>query len=50
MIIIKVKFLEYGQPSGRAYTYFSENPVSVDDKVQINLQAIGVVTEVDLSE
>lgn len=50
MNIIKVKFLRDGQPSGRAYTYFSENPVSVDDKVQINLQSVGVVTEIDVPE
>ena len=48
--IIKVKFLKDGQPSGRAYTYYSENPVVVDDKVQINLQMVGVVTENDVSE
>lgn len=48
--IIKVKFLKDGQPSGRAYTYFSEKPVAVDDKVQINSQAVGVVTEIDVQE
>ncbi|MDF2908305.1 MAG: hypothetical protein K0R34_3626 [Herbinix sp.] len=48
--IIKVKFLKDGQPSGRAYTYFSENPLSVDDKVQINSASIGVVTEIDVPE
>ena len=46
--IIKVKFLREGQPSGRAYTYYSEKPVAVDDKVQINLQSTGVVTEIDV--
>lgn len=50
VIIIKVKFLKDGQPSGRAYTYFSELPVAVDDKVQINSQSIGVVTEIDVPE
>ena len=50
MNIIKVKFLKAGEPSGRAYTYFSENPVSVGDKVQVNLQAVGVVTEIDVPE
>ena len=50
MNIIKVKFLKDGQPSGRAYTYFSEKPVAVDDKVQINSQAVGVVTEIDVQE
>ena len=48
--IIKVKFLREGQPSGRAYTYFSEYPVAVDDKVQINLQMVGVVTEINVPE
>ena len=48
--IIKVKFLRDGQPSGRAYTYYSEKPVEVDEKVQINLQMVGVVTEVDVRE
>jgi hypothetical protein len=50
MNIIKVKFLKDGQPSGRAYTYFSENPLSVDDKVQINSVSVGVVTETDVPE
>jgi hypothetical protein len=48
--IIKVKFLRDGQPSGRAYTYFSENPVVVNDKVQINSASVGVVTEIDVQE
>lgn len=48
--IIKVKFLKDGQPSGRAYTYFSEKPVAVDEKVQINLQMVGVVTEINVPE
>jgi hypothetical protein len=48
--IIKVKFLKDGQPSGRAYIYFSENPVAVDDKVQINSQSVGVVTDVNVPE
>jgi len=50
MSIIKVKFLRDGQPSGRAYTYFSENPVAVDDKVQINSVSVGVVTEINVPE
>jgi hypothetical protein len=48
--IIKVKFLKAGEPSGREYTYYSENPVAVGDKVKINLQADGVVTAVDVLE
>jgi hypothetical protein len=50
MNIIKVKFLRDGQPSGRAYTYFSGQPVAVGDKVQINSASVGVVTEVDVPE
>jgi len=48
--IIKVKFLKAGEPSGRDYTYYSEQPVKIGDKVQINLQSIGVVTAVDVPE
>lgn len=48
--IIKVKFLRNDQPSGRAYTYFSEEEVFVGDLVQINSQAKGIVTEVDVPE
>jgi hypothetical protein len=48
--IIKVKFLKDGQPSGRAYTYYSEKPVEVGDKVQINLQSVGVVTDINVPE
>ncbi len=47
-MIVKVKFLKDGQPSGRAYTYFSNEVVAVDDTVQINESAKGVVTEVDV--
>lgn len=50
MNIIKVKFLKAGEPSGRAYTYFSDQPVAVDDKVQINLQSVGIVTQIDVPE
>jgi hypothetical protein len=50
MNIIKVKFLRDGQPSGKSYTYFSENPVAVDDKVQINSSSLGIVTEVNVPE
>jgi hypothetical protein len=48
--IIKVKFLRAGEPSGRDYTYYSEKQVAIGDKVQVNLQAVGVVTAVDVSE
>lgn len=49
-MIIKVKFLKEGQPSGRAYTFFSNEVVAVGDIVQINESAKGVVTEVDVPE
>lgn len=48
--IIKVKFLKAGEPSGRAYTYYSKQPVEVGDKVQINLQSVGIVTDIHVSE
>lgn len=50
MQIIKVRFLKGEVPSGRAYTYFSDAPVSVGDLVQINSSAKGIVTEVDMPE
>ena len=49
-MIIKVKFLKDGQETGRPYTYFSNEVVAVDDTVQINESAKGVVTEVDVPE
>lgn len=50
MQIVKVKFINNSQPTGRAYTYFSEKPVVVDEKVQINQQMVGVVTEINVPE
>lgn len=50
MNIIKVKFIKAGQPSGRAYTYFSEKPVAPGDIVQINSASRGIVTEIDIPE
>ncbi len=50
MQIIKVKFLKGETPSGKAYTYFSDEVVSVGDLVQINSSAKGIVTEVDVPE
>lgn len=50
MNIIKVKFLKSGQPSGRAYTYFSKDPVAVGDTVQINSSSRGIVTAVAVPE
>lgn len=48
MQIIKVRFLKEGNPSGKAYTYYSPVKVSVGDTVQINSTATGVVVEVDV--
>lgn len=50
MQIIKVRFLKGEVPNGRAYTYFSEEPILVGDLVQINSSAKGIVTEVGVSE
>jgi uncharacterized Zn finger protein len=46
--IIKVRFLKNDTPQGNSYTYYSNELVSVGDLVQINTQARGVVTEIDL--
>ena len=50
MQIIKVRFLNNGTPSGKAYTYYSPVKVSIGDTVQINSTATGVVVEVDVAE
>jgi hypothetical protein len=50
MQIIKVQFLKGEVPSGKAYTYFSDEVVTVGDLVQINSSAKGIVAEVDISE
>jgi hypothetical protein len=50
MQIIKVQFLKGEIPNGKAYTYLSEETVSIEDLVQINSSAKGVVTEVDVPE
>lgn len=49
-MLIKVQFLKGDKPSGRAYTYRSDVPVKVGDKVQINSSAKGIVTEVDVPD
>lgn len=51
--IIKLKFMRYGEPSGRDYTYFTPEPVAVGDLVDVEgKQGIsqGVVTAVDVPE
>lgn len=50
MQIIKVKFLKGEIPSGKAYTYFSDEDVSIGDLVQISSSAKGIVTGVDVLE
>ncbi|ENZ44529.1 hypothetical protein HMPREF1085_02353 [Enterocloster bolteae 90A9] len=49
-MLIKVQFLKEDKPSGREYTYRSDVPVKVGDKVQINSSAKGIVTEIDVPE
>lgn len=51
--VIKVKFLRAGQPSGRAYTYFTPEPVEVGDLVDIAIlsedsKSQGIVTAVNV--
>ena len=48
--LIKIKFLKNDTLQGRPYTYYSNEIVKPGDLVQINLQAKGVVTEVDVPE
>jgi hypothetical protein len=59
MSLIKVKFLKTGEPSGREYTYRSEVPVEVGDKVELPhakpvMEIVpysqGIVTQIDVSE
>ena len=49
-MIIKVKFLKDNQPTGRPYSYYSNDVVAVGDMVQINESAKGVATDVDVPE
>lgn len=51
--VVKVKFLRNGQPSGRAYTYYTPVEVAVADIVELESRngiAQGIVTEVDVPE
>ena len=47
---IKVKFIKGDKPAGREYTYSSEIPVNVGDKVELPGGAKGIVTAVDVPE
>ena len=48
--IIKLRYLKDGKPAGRPYTYFSENPVTISDVVQVNEHAKGLVVDIDVPE
>jgi hypothetical protein len=48
--IIKLRYLKDGKPAGRPYTYFSENPVTIGDVVQVNEHAKGLVVDIDIPE
>lgn len=49
--VIKVKFLKNGQPSGRAYAYYTPEPVEVGDIVDLTINkgvAQGIVTDINV--
>lgn len=48
-MLIKVKFVKNGNPSGREYTYRSPIPVSIGDLVELP-NGTGIVTVVDVPE
>jgi hypothetical protein len=59
MSLIKVKFLKFGEPSGREYTYKTEAEVAVGDTVELPHSkpvigdvpySQGVVTQIDVPE
>lgn len=50
MNIVKVRFINNAQPTGRAYTYYSKEKMAVGELVQINSQSKGIVTDVDIPE
>lgn len=47
---IKVKFIKDDKPVGREYTYSSEIPVNIGDKVELPGCAKGIVTAVEVLE
>lgn len=49
MQYIKARYLKEGNTTGREYTFASDIPVEIGDKVSIG-HAIAVVTQVDVSE
>ena len=50
MNLIKARFLRNGEPSGREYTYQSDEILKVGDTVQLNEKGTGIVTEVNVPE
>lgn len=49
-MLIKVRFIKNGSPSGREYTYRSSIPLLVGDTVELPNNGTGIVTEVDVPE
>ena len=49
MQYIKARYLKDGNPTGREYTFASDIPVGIGDKVSIG-SATAVVTQTDISE
>lgn len=51
--IIKLRFIGYGEPQGRPYTYYTPEVVNVGDTVELESRngiAKGIVTQVDVPE
>lgn len=49
-MLIKVRFIKNGSPSGREYTYRSEIKVEINDAVELPGGGIGVVTGTNVPE
>lgn len=49
-LLVKVRFIKYGIPSGREYTYRSQIPLVVGDTVELPNNGTGIVTEIDVPE
>lgn len=50
MKLIKARFLRFGEPYGRVYTYETNENVEVGDLVQLNEKGQGIVTEINVPE
>jgi len=46
--VVKLQFVRNGEPSGRAYTYYSNTDVAVGDLVEIEAGKQGVITQIDV--